>query len=97
MSNINNCIRYESPELIKWKKLTSEEQLNQVNKFNRVYEDKVKVVRVSNQAVEVSLFMPKEMVYDFLVEYESYLRESLGGFPIIVLLKDREDENRKRK
>lgn len=97
MSDVSKYIRYESPELKEWKKLNPEEQYKKVNELSQVYFEKVKVSTVNNQSIEVNLFIPKSQVYEFLVEYEAYLRKKLGGFPIIVLLKDRIDENRKRK
>lgn len=97
MSDVYKYKRYESPELIEWKKLDSEKQFEIVNEFSQPFYEKVKVSKVNNQSIEVDLFMRKSDVYNFLVEYETYLREKLGNFPIIVLLKDRADENRKRK
>lgn len=97
MLEVNKYERYESPELIEWKKLDKLEQLKKVVKVSEKYEDKVDIINVHNQSIEVSLFMQKDDVYKFLVEYEAFLRKELGGFPIIVLLKDRADENRKRK
>lgn len=97
MLDVDKYKRYESPELIQWKKLSFEEQKKRVEQLNKKFEDKAKVTKVSNQSIELSLFLSKEKVYSFLVEYETYMRENLGGFPIIVLLKDRADENKKRK
>jgi hypothetical protein len=97
MLDVNNYERYESPELIEWKKLSHEEQFKIVNSYSDVFKDKLEVSSVKNQAIEVNLFVDKKDVYDFLVKYESYIREKLGNFPVIVLLKDRIDENKKRK
>lgn len=97
MLDVNNYKRYESPSLIEWKKFSNEEQLNQVKLLSKKFDDKLEVIKVNNQAIEVNLFMNKNEVYDYLVSYESYIREQLGNFPIIVLLKDRADENKKRK
>lgn len=97
MLDVSKYGRYESPELIGWKKLTEQEQFDTVNELSQVYYEKVKVSKVKDQSIEVDLFMSKNEVYEFLVEYEAYLRENLGNLPIIVLLKDRADENRKRK
>ena len=81
--------RYESLELIDWKKLNEQQQFERVVKISKQYEDQMDIIKIHNQSIEVSLFMAKEDVYHFLVEYESYLREKLGGFPIIVLFKVR--------
>lgn len=97
MSEANKYERYESPQLKEWKKLNDEEQLIKVREVSKGYEEQLDVQKVHHQSIEVSLFMEKEKVYGFLVEYETFLRNQLGGFPIIVLLKDRADENRKRK
>lgn len=97
MSDVNNYTRYESSELIQWKEYSVEEQLTIVKEHNNPYKEKVEVCKVHHQSIEVSLFMKKEEVYTFLVQYETYMREKLGGFPIIILLKDRADENKKRK
>lgn len=83
--------------LVKWEKLSFNQQLEKVKYLSSMYEDSMEVLSVKNQAIELNLFMKKENVYTFLVSYETYLREQLGHFPIIVLLKDRADENRKRK
>lgn len=97
MSEADRYKRYESEELIEWKKLDSNEQLKIVNDFSKEYSEKVEVNKVHDQSIEISLCLNKDDVYKFLVDYETYLRDKLGGFPIIVLLKDRADENRKRK
>lgn len=97
MLDANNYERYESPELIEWKKISYEEQFKIVNSYSDVFKDKLEVSSVKNQAIEVNLFIDKKDVYDFLVKYENYIREKLGNFPVIVLLKERIDENKKRK
>lgn len=97
MLDANNYERYESPELIEWKKISYEEQFKIVNSYSDVFKDKLEVSSVKNQAIEVNLFVDKKDVYDFLVKYENYIREKLGNFPVIVLLKERIDENKKRK
>ncbi len=84
-------------KLQEWKKLSPTQQLEKVQSFSTQYKDKMDVLAVKDQAIELSLFMEKNRVYTFLVSYETYLRQKLGNFPIIVLLKDRADENRKRK
>ena len=97
MLDANEYKRYESPELIKWKKLSNYEQLEIVKLHSELFKDKLEVSSVKNQAIEVNLFIDKKDVYEFLVNYENYIREKLGNFPVIVLLKDRVDENKKRK
>lgn len=97
MLDVNKYERYESPELIKWKKLSNDEQLKIVKLHSELFKDKLEVSSVKNQAIEVNLFIDKKDVYEFLVNYENYIREKLGNFPVIVLLKDRVDENKKRK
>jgi len=84
-------------KLEEWKKLSPTQQLEKVQSFSTQYKDKMDVLAVKDHAIELSLFMEKHLVYEFLVSYETYLRQKLGNFPIIVLLKDRADENRKRK
>ena len=97
MLDANDYKRYEPPSLIAWKKIPIEEQLKKVKRLSEKFNDKLEVIKVKNQAIEVNLYMPKDKVYDYLVSYEAYIREELGNFPVIVLLKDRTDENRKRK
>ena len=97
MLDVNKYQRYESLELKKWKKLSKDEQLEIVASYSEIFKEKLEVISVKNQAIEVNLFINKNDVYSFLVEYENYIREKLGNFPIIVLLKDRADENKKRK
>ena len=97
MLDVNEYKRYESPEIIKWKKLSNYEQLEIVKLHSELFKDKLEVSSVKNQAIEVNLFIDKKDVYQFLVNYENYIREKLGNFPVIVLLKDRVDENKKRK
>ena len=97
MLDVNEYKRYESPELIKWKKLSNYEQLEIVKLHSELFKDKLEVSSVKNQAIEVNLFIDKKDVYQFLVNYENYIREKLGNFPVIVLLKDKVDENKKRK
>jgi hypothetical protein len=97
MLDANNYERYESPELIEWKKLSLDEQFKIVNSYSDIFKDRLEVSSVKNQAIEVNLFVDKKDVYDFLVKYENYIREKLGNFPVIILLKDRIDENKKRK
>ncbi len=97
MLDANEYKRYESPELIKWKNLSNVEQLKIVKLHSELFKDKLEVSSVKNQAIEVNLFIDKKDVYEFLVNYENYIREKLGNFPVIVLLKDRVDENKKRK
>ena len=97
MLDVNEYKRYESPELIKWKKLSKYEQSEILKLHSELFKDKLEVRSVKNQAIEVNLFIDKKDVYEFLVNYENYIREKLGNFPVIVLLKDRVDENKKRK
>lgn len=97
MLDANNYERYESPELIEWKKLSHEEQFKIVNSYSNVFKDRLEISSVKNQAIEVNLFIDKKDVYEFLVKYEKYIREKLGQIPIIILLKERIDENKKRK
>ncbi len=97
MLDVDEYERYEAPSLIKWKKLSLEQQLKTVQELSEKYKDKLDVIKVKNQSIEVSLIMEKNEVYDYLVEYEAYIRKALGEFPVIILLKDRADENKKRK
>ena len=97
MLDANEYKRYEAHELIKWKNLSNVEQLKIVKLHSELFKDKLEVSSVKNQAIEVNLFIDKKDVYEFLVNYENYIREKLGNFPVIVLLKDRVDENKKRK
>jgi len=93
-TNPNNSAHLKLQE---WKRLSSTQQLEIIKAFSTEYQDEIDVLAVKDQAIELNLFMEKHHVYEFLVSYETYLREKLGNFPIIVLLKDRLDENRKRK
>lgn len=89
--------RYESPELIAWKQLSHEEQLLKVQSLNNNFKDKLEVISVKDQMIEVNIFVSKEQTYELLVNYETSMRKQLNNIPIIVLLKERLDENRKRK
>jgi len=97
MSDVTNEVDNTFFKLEEWEKLSFEKQLQKVKDLSTQYADILEVLSVRNQAIELNLFMKKESVYTFLVSYETYIREQLGNFPIIVLLKDRADENRKRK
>jgi len=97
MSDVTNEVDNTFFKLEEWEKLSFEKQLQKVKDLSTQYADILEVLSVRNQAIELNLFMKKENVYTFLVSYETYIREQLGNFPIIVLLKDRADENRKRK
>ncbi len=97
MLDVSEYKRYEPPSLIEWKKNSNEAQLKKVQELSTEFDDKLEVIKVKDQSIEVNLYMPKDKVYDYLVSYEAYIREKLGNFPVIVLLKDRADENRKRK
>ena len=89
--------RYESEELIKWKKLSSEKQIEIVNEFSNPYAEKLKIIQVNNQSIKVELLVSKEEIYNTLVEYETYLRKKLQNIPIIILLQEKNDANKKRK
>lgn len=89
--------RYESPELQKWKQLPQLMQLEKIESLSQDFRNELKVINVKDQMIEVNVYVPKEQVYQLLVNYEKYLREKLDNMPIIVLLKERLDENKKRK
>ncbi len=89
--------RYESPELQKWKQLPQLTQLEKIESLSQDFRNELKVINVKDQMIEVNVYVPKEQVYQLLVNYEKYLREKLDNMPIIVLLKERLDENKKRK
>ena len=93
MSDVNDS----QTKLEEWKNLSSDLQLTKVRKASVKYDGLIEVLSVRNQAIEVNLFVEKSEIYSSLVDYETYLREQLGNFPIIVLLKARSDENKKRK
>lgn len=84
-------------ELKEWKKLDKKQQFDIVYEISKKFFDRLELVKVDNQSIEVTLFVEKNLFYDLLVEYETFLRQSLGNFPIIVLLKEKKDENKKRK
>lgn len=91
-------MRYGADKLKTWKNLDKQDQLTIVkNLTSKKYNNIVDIRSVKNQSIEITLHLEKEKRYDFLVEYEAFLRKNLGNFPIIVLLRDRADENRKRK
>lgn len=83
-------------KLKEWKSLSSKEQFAKIEELSLPYNSKVSITKVQDQAIEVDLLIDDSKAYEFLVEYERYLREALGSFPIIVLLGDRKDENKKR-
>jgi len=88
--------RYESPELQEWKKLTKEEQFLKVQTLSKSFIEKLKPVFVKDQSIKVDMFVPKSEYYELLVKYEAYLRESLGNIPLIVLVQEKLDENKRR-
>ena len=51
MLDVNEYKRYESPELIKWKKLSNYEQLEIVKLHSELFKDKLEVSSVKNQAI----------------------------------------------
>ena len=61
MLDANEYKRYESPELIKWKKLSNYEQLEIVKLHSELFKDKLEVSSVKNQAIEVNLFIDKKV------------------------------------
>lgn len=89
--------RYESPELKVFKKLTTDEQFKKVYGLTQGFEDKLEVIAVKDQSITVKLFVEKDKAYETLVEYETYIREKLDNIPIIVLIQERKDANKKRK
>lgn len=89
--------RYESDALKEWKKISSEEQLEQVIEITEDSGYPLEVKNVKDQMIEVNIFVEKNETYELLKNYEKFLREKLNNIPIIVLLKERLDENRKRK
>jgi len=89
--------RYESEELKKWKKLSKENQTKIVKSLSNDFSQKLVVVSAYNQSIKVELFVEKKETYNILVEYETYIREKLEGIPIIILLQERDDANKKRK
>ncbi|WP_457749349.1 hypothetical protein [Sulfurimonas sp.] len=88
--------RYESQELQEWKKLSSEEQFKQVKYLSDKYKESLELLFVRDQSIQVSLKIPKNEHYDLLVSYEAYLRENLGNIPLIVLIEEKKDENKRR-
>ena len=97
MTNSTEYARYESPGLQAWKKLSQSLQLVKVQDLSHDFINELEVINVKNQMIEVNVFVPKEQIYQLLMNYEKDLREKLDNIPIIVLLKERLDENRKRK
>lgn len=83
-------------KLKEWKSLSGKEQFAKIEELSLHYSSKVSIIKVQDQAIEIDLHIDENRAYEFLVEYERYLREALGSFPIIVLLGDRKDENKKR-
>lgn len=62
MLDVNEYKRYESPELIEWKKLSNNEQMGIVTSYSEIFKDKLEVSSVKNQAIEVNLFIDKKDV-----------------------------------
>ena len=89
--------RYESPALIQWKKQNHEKQLETVISLSQEFEHTIEVVNVLDQRIEVIAYVTKDKIYELLVQYETFIRVKLNDIPIIVLLKEKRDENRKRK
>ena len=95
--NEQQYTRYESEELKKWKKLSVDKQIEIVQSFSGDFNDRLTVISVHNQSIKVELYVPKDDIYNTLVEYETYIRKKLDNIPIIVLLQERHDANKKRK
>lgn len=89
--------RYESQELKLWKLLSGDEQFSRVDELTKDFEEEVKLIHVRHQAIKVELSVPKDEIYTVLVKYETYLREKLNHIPIIILLQEKLDANKRRK
>lgn len=88
--------RYESQELQEWKKLSQEEQFSQVQVLSKEYTEQLEPISVRHQSIRVSMCIPKSEYYETLVDYEKHLRENLGNIPLIVLVEEKADENKRR-
>jgi len=88
--------RYESPELQEWKKISQEEQMTKLKKISKPFSDILQVVYVKDQSIRVNILVEKSEYYDSLVKYETYIREELGNIPVIVLVQEKLDENKRR-
>ncbi|MBL1243442.1 MAG: hypothetical protein COA39_003440 [Sulfurimonas sp.] len=88
--------RYESQELQEWKKLSQEEQFSQVQALSTKYIEQLEPIFVRDQSIRVAMHIPKSAYYETLVDYEKYLRENLGNIPLIVLVEEKADENKRR-
>ncbi len=89
--------RYESQELKLWKKLTQEQQFEQVKELSKSFEERLIPKYVRHQSIKVDVFVSKDEIYSLLVEYETHLRTKLDNIPIIVLLQEKIDANKRRK
>jgi len=55
--------RYESQELKLWKKLTQEQQFEQVKELSKSFEDRLIPKHVRHQSIKVDVFVPKDEIY----------------------------------
>ncbi|KZN39505.1 hypothetical protein N480_01330 [Pseudoalteromonas luteoviolacea S2607] len=97
--------RYVCAAQRSWAELPKNEQveavqshLNDYFEGNSLYNSQSVLIDVKFNSIQIDLskFVPKSQLQKVLVKLEKYLRESLGNIPVIVLIEEYEDANKKR-
>lgn len=105
-SEYSDSSRFESNELKMWnekddslKKELLNQYLNEYFKENKLYKKDQTIVNVRNNMFELDLseFIEKTEYQNTLVNVEVFLRKKLNNIPIILIIQEIKDANKKRK
>lgn len=105
-SEYKDSFRFESNELKIWnetddslKKELLNQYLNEYFKDNKSYKKDQTIVNIRNNMFELNLseFIDKTEYQNTLVNVEVFLRKKLNNIPIILIIQEIKDANKKRK
>jgi hypothetical protein len=105
-SEYTESFRFESVELGIWNEKTDlikkellNQYLNEYFKENELYENNQTIVNIRNNMFELDLskFIEKKEYQNTLVNVEVFLRKKLNNIPIILIIQEIKDANKKRK
>ena len=105
-SEYSDSSRFESNELKMWnekddflKKELLNQYLNEYFKENKLYKKDQTIVNIRNNMFELDLseFIEKTEYQNTLVNVEVFLRKKLNNIPIILIIQEIKDANKKRK
>lgn len=105
-SEYSDSFRFESNELKMWnqkedslKKEILNQYLNEYFKENKSYKKDQIIVNIRNNMIELDLseFIDKTEYQNTLVSVEGFLRKKLNNIPIILIIQEIKDANKKRK